>query len=129
MATPELVKVEALAAFTLTTTIGQFHGDPNSHLERGRFPSVPADRVDDLVKSGRVKKLDDDLSQLDHDGDGEPGGSDAPQQSDDLTELRKHYKEVVGKNPFPGWDATELNRRIDEAQRDDNEGAGDDVAP
>ncbi len=66
----------------------------------------------------------DELSQLDHDDDGEPGGSTAPESSDDLAELRKQYKDVLGKNPFPGWGADELQRRIDAAGN-----AGDAAGP
>lgn len=52
-----------------------------------------------------------DLPQLDHDGDGYPGGSVAA-TGDDLPALRARYEEVVGKRPFPGWHADELSRRI-----------------
>lgn len=31
----------------------------------------------------------------------------------DLTDLRAKYKEVVGKNASPSWDAAELQKRID----------------
>lgn len=40
---------------------------------------------------------------LDHDGDGEKGGSKAPEPTDDLKALREEYREKVGKRPFPGW--------------------------
>ena len=32
-----------------------------------------------------------------------------------LAKLRADYQEVVGKRPFNGWDAAELQKRIDEA--------------
>lgn len=52
---------------------------------------------------------------LDHDEDGKPGGSKAAEgDKDALAKLRTDYQEVVGKRPFPGWDADELQRRIDE---------------
>lgn len=35
--------------------------------------------------------------------------------SDDITKLRNDYKEVTSKNAFNGWDAEELQKRIDEA--------------
>jgi hypothetical protein len=38
----------------------------------------------------------------------------APQR-DELAELRARYQEVVGKRPYHGWDAEELQRRIKEA--------------
>jgi hypothetical protein len=51
-----------------------------------------------------------DLSQLDHDGDGTPGGSTT--SPGDLKELRAQYEAVAGKRVFNGWDADELSRRI-----------------
>lgn len=59
---------------------------------------------------------DDLLAKFDHDGDGLPGGSIAPPPSDDLKELRAAYTEKLGKRPFSGWDAAELQRRMDEAE-------------
>lgn len=64
---------------------------------------------------------DADLSQLDHDGDGHPGGSISA-TGDDIAELRKLYKEVVGKPAFNGWDADALRAKISAAQTG-NEGA------
>jgi len=55
--------------------------------------------------------------QLDHDGDGRPGGSTAPEQTDDLRALRDEYRVVVGKKPFPGWDAKTLNEKIAAARQ------------
>jgi hypothetical protein len=57
--------------------------------------------------------------QLDHDKDGKAGGSKAPDAAEgkeDLAGLREHYKKVVGKKPFGGWDADELRRRLDAAE-------------
>ncbi|AZO77493.1 MULTISPECIES: hypothetical protein [unclassified Bosea (in: a-proteobacteria)] len=34
--------------------------------------------------------------------------------ADDLDKVRKDYEEFFGKKPFNGWDAAELQRRIDE---------------
>lgn len=51
---------------------------------------------------------------LDHDGDGNPGGSTAPESTDRLKELRAEYQALVGKRPFPGWDEAELERRMAE---------------
>ena len=36
-------------------------------------------------------------------------------RGDELTDLRSQYQEIIGKRPFHGWDAEELQRRIDEA--------------
>ncbi len=55
------------------------------------------------------------LARFDHDGDGFPGGSTAPAQTDDLKALRAAYFAKLGKRPFPGWGACELRRRMDEA--------------
>ncbi|MGW9332713.1 hypothetical protein [Bosea sp. NPDC055594] len=34
--------------------------------------------------------------------------------ADDLEKLRKDYEELLGKKPFNGWDAAELQKRIDD---------------
>lgn len=39
----------------------------------------------------------------------------------DLGELREKYFDVIGKRPFHGWDEEELQRRIDEAEADDED--------
>lgn len=49
---------------------------------------------------------------LDHDGDGKPGGSTAPEQTDDLPALRAKYQRVIGKRPFAGWSADVLKEKI-----------------
>jgi len=36
-------------------------------------------------------------------------------EKESLAKLRADYQEVVGKRPFNGWDAAELQKRIDEA--------------
>lgn len=66
--------------------------------------------VDDAAKTAPSR------DPLDHDGDGEAGGSIAA-TGDNIAALRTLYQEVVGKKPFPGWDAVELQRRIDEADQ------------
>lgn len=38
-----------------------------------------------------------------------------PAQGDDLAKLRADYAEIVGKKPYHGWDAAELQAKIDEA--------------
>ena len=53
---------------------------------------------------------------LDHDGDGEKGGSlSVDGDKDVMSKLRADYQEIVGKRAFPGWDAAELQKRIDAA--------------
>jgi hypothetical protein len=49
---------------------------------------------------------------LDHDLNDKAGGSTTPEA---MAKLRADYLEVVGKKPFPGWGAAELQKRIDEA--------------
>lgn len=52
---------------------------------------------------------------LDHDGDGKKGGSkSADGEGDELSRLRAEYLELVGKRAFHGWDAAELQQRIDQ---------------
>lgn len=50
---------------------------------------------------------------LDHDGDGRKGGSKPAEETDELTKLRSDYQEVFGKRPYHGWDAAELQEKID----------------
>jgi len=50
------------------------------------------------------------LPQLDHDGDGEPGGS--LKQAGDIADLRATYKAKFGKRAFPGWNAEEIAARL-----------------
>lgn len=52
------------------------------------------------------------LAQLDHDGNGHPGGSKAPEQTDDLKALREEYEAKMGKRPFYGWDAATLREKM-----------------
>lgn len=59
----------------------------------------------DLPRGSRV------LPQLDHDGDGAPGGS-LKQAGDDIVALRAEYTAKLGKRPFPGWDAETLRTRM-----------------
>lgn len=51
-----------------------------------------------------------DPDPLDHDFDGEKGGSvTAP---GDLKALRAEYKRVIGKAPFNGWDEATLREKM-----------------
>lgn len=51
------------------------------------------------------------LPQLDHDGNGKPGGSKAP--AEDVAELRKAYQAKFGKRAFPGWKADVLSAKLE----------------
>jgi len=55
---------------------------------------------------------------LDHDKNGKKGGSPKPAADDDLTAARQEYREALNRQPFHGWDAAELRKRIAEAQAD-----------
>lgn len=79
---------------------------------------------DDVVMSGPQARLYEAMGkveeakrarramrpQLDHDGNGQEGGSKSP--AEDLTALRAEYREKLGKNPFNGWDADTLRAKI-----------------
>lgn len=39
----------------------------------------------------------------------------SPEDKDELARLRDRYKDVIGKQPFMGWDKDELEKRIAEA--------------
>lgn len=105
------MKIKALATFTVWT--GQMQV-----FNRGDVGELPDDYAASYIESGYAVPADAD--PLDHDGDGEKGGSIA-QTGEDIPALRARYKEVLGKAPFNGWDAAELTRRIDEALADDDE--------
>jgi hypothetical protein len=55
------------------------------------------------------------LSQLDHDGNGKPGGSAGA--ADHMRALREEYTRVVGKRPFSGWDEATLREKMAAAQK------------
>lgn len=117
----ECRKVRALTTSTeFVPGYGQVHFDVDSEDESKSHPMMPVGVIARLVEEQKIADdVEVELLQLDHDGDGEAGGSTAPEPSEALSELRRHYKEVVGKNPFPGWDAEELQRRIEVAADDD----------
>ncbi|MDV7392133.1 hypothetical protein RZS08_12290 [Arthrospira platensis SPKY1] len=69
-----------------------------------RMPEKPA-KIVEKAATGK---------EFDHNGDGRPGGSAAPELTDELAALRAEYRSVVGKRPFPGWDADEIKRRMAE---------------
>jgi hypothetical protein len=56
-----------------------------------------------------------ELSQLDHDGDGNPGGS-LPASERGLDDLWDEYREVTGEEPDKRWGATRLRAEIDAAR-------------
>ena len=43
----------------------------------------------------------------------------APTEDDDLTALRARYQEVIGRRPYHGWSAEEIEQKIAEAQSPD----------
>lgn len=38
----------------------------------------------------------------------------APEQADELPALRAEYQALIGKRPFPGWDAETLRQKMNE---------------
>ncbi|MDQ4421466.1 hypothetical protein OOT33_13645 [Sphingobium sp. DEHP117] len=111
-----LVKCKAIRVFTeFVSNFGMVHGNPEGSDEKARFPMVPEEAVAKLAAEGKVEPVDpDSLPQLDHDGDGHPGGSISA-TGDDIATLRKLYKDTIGKAPFNGWSAEELRKRIADA--------------
>ena len=90
-------RVRALSARTeFVPGFGQVHFDPDSKHEDVRQPLMPVTVIDRLARNGWI--ADDiegaraaasgDLSQLDHDGDGDPGGS-RPHEPPALTGMLK----------------------------------------
>lgn len=70
--------------------------------DEGDMPDVPEDLAAAVAK-------------MDGDGNGLPGGSKAPPPTDELKDARAAYQAKMGKKPFPGWDAAELQRRMGDA--------------
>jgi hypothetical protein len=56
------------------------------------------------------------LNQLDHDGDGKPGGS-ARQAGDAVPALRAELQRLTGKRVFNGWNEAQLRERIAAAKK------------
>lgn len=50
---------------------------------------------------------------LDHDGDGHKGGSVSLENDGDLDKLREDYFKLFEKRAYHGWDAAELQAKID----------------
>ncbi|HEX5183590.1 MAG TPA: hypothetical protein VFW19_10620 [Allosphingosinicella sp.] len=56
----ETIRCKALMPFTEHVPgHGQVHGDPDSSLEKARFPEVPAHVVDKLADRRRVERIGD----------------------------------------------------------------------
>lgn len=75
----------------------------------GKTGDIHPDEVEHMIKHGWQV-----VDPLDHDGDGKPGGSAAPEHTDELAALRAQYADLYGKRPFMGWDAKTLTAKIDE---------------
>ncbi len=54
------------------------------------------------------------VSPFDHDLDGNPGGSVAPEHTDELKTLRAEYQAKFGKKPFAGWKPDVLRAKLAE---------------
>ncbi len=67
------------------------------------------------------------LPQLDHDQNGEAGGSESGGEGEDIAALRAEYKELLGKAVFPGWDVEEIRRRMAEFRAQQHEGEASDA--
>lgn len=111
----ETRKVKALVAKTeYVPGFGMVVMDNGSKRDELRFPSVPVTAIADMVEKGLVEEID--LAQLDHDGDGEPGGSlPLGEDAADLGDARKRYHAAFGKNPGPRWTVEQINAKLAEA--------------
>lgn len=70
----------------------------------------------EMIALGRatLEKPTKTKPQLDHDRNGEPGGSKTA-TGDDIAALRAEYQAKFDKRPFNGWDADTLREKIAEA--------------
>ena len=94
-------------------------------LTAGDAMTVTGPRARALIALGLAseRKPRKPKPQLDHDGDGRPGGSlkravppppppPAPPAAGELSTLRKAYEEKFGKKPSPAWKADTLAEKI-----------------
>lgn len=65
----------------------------------------------EVMHHSTIVDISDD--PLDHDGDGQKGGSKPAEEGDELTKLRADYLDVMGKRPYHGWTAEQLQEKID----------------
>lgn len=78
-------------------------------IDPGETVDIPSHEVRWVPDGVTVSKPD----PLDHDRDGRPGGSVAPDDPQEaLRAMRAEYQIVMKKRPFPGWDIAELERRM-----------------
>lgn len=101
---------------TVKLAVGDEHFGFTPRLEARMIRSGLADALPvESLDHARAQAGMEPLAQFDGDGDGAPGGSLAPDKSEELTEVRREYRETLGKAAYPGWDIAELRRRITEA--------------
>lgn len=81
-------------------------------LALGRATEKPIANVREVEPRDGYRRYErSDLSHLDHDNDGKPGGSISA-TGDEIAALRAEYTAKFGKRPFNGWDAATLRERI-----------------
>jgi uncharacterized small protein (DUF1192 family) len=93
---------------------GTFHDGRNMIVLTEDVKTAVAESSLEFLRSkGAIKKHVQHLPQLDHDDNGEAGGSIAATgDADKLAATRARYKSVIGKQFFGSWDVAELERRI-----------------
>lgn len=99
-------RLKAGDEFFVSTAMGKLLVDGIRKAEYDREPGRVAPPPAALTRR---------LSQLDHDQDGNPGGSKSA--AGDLTALRAEYLAAVGKRPFNGWGEDQLRQRIAAAKK------------
>jgi len=96
-------------------------------LEAGASIAEATRLANDLSRTRRApvdlppppQSLKDKLSShpLDHDGDGNPGGSlPADKRGDDVASLRAEYEALTGKAPDRRWGESRLKKEIKKAK-------------
>ena len=82
-------------------------------LAAGESVNMDLDALALAGVKGAPESFSLDGGALDHDKNGKPGGSTTPEPTDDMAKLRAEYTDLFGKRPFNGWDAAELQAKID----------------
>jgi hypothetical protein len=82
---------------------------------KGEVAPPPGDLVERAIAQ-TGERAAESVAAFDHDGKNGPGGSAAPEQTDELAALRSEYMQVTGRRFFAGWTVEQLRQRIAEAK-------------
>jgi hypothetical protein len=96
--------------FNLVVKVKREGGKGWHWIDRAKYEADPSAYVlvDETGKPVEQPKRD----PLDHDNDGNKGGTKAEPKNPELAALRKQYKEKFGKGTSPKWDADTIRAKL-----------------